>query len=350
MFSLYNFFKVLFILLITFSTTKIEAKIYKVENIEVIEPYDIYFKKEKVIEKAFSDAFDRLILKIVSSKDYKNVSSKDKKIIRSLIDSFEIIEEKFINKNYSAKFNVMFERKGIINFLHKQNIKSSIPKDENVFFIPILVNLENNELFLYNDNIFFSNWNINQLDRYLLKYLIPEDDLEDFNIIKKNIGNIEGYNFEEISLKYFSQNSIYSIFFIDNNNLNIMSKINFENYNKILKKEYKNVNLSKLEEVQKIITDLKISFEDEWKVVNEINLSIKLPLTISLPSKEITLIKKFESELLKSDLVYDYQIDKFSKDKNIYKIIFNGTPNKFLSDFKSKNFEIDISKEIWNIQ
>ena len=246
MFSLYNFFKVLFILLITFSTTKIEAKIYKVENIEVIEPYDIYFKKEKVIEKAFSDAFDRLILKIVSSKDYKNVSSKDKKIIRSLIDSFEIIEEKFINKNYSAKFNVMFERKGIINFLHKQNIKSSIPKDENVFFIPILVNLENNELFLYNDNIFFSNWNINQLDRYLLKYLIPEDDLEDFNIIQKNIGNIEGYNFEEISLKYFSQNSIYSIFFIDNNNLNIMSKINFENYNKILKKEYKNVNLSKI--------------------------------------------------------------------------------------------------------
>ena len=169
-------------------------------------------KKEKVIEKVFSDAFDRLILKIVSSKDYKNVSSKDKKIIRSLIDSFEIIEEKFINKNYSAKFNVMFERKGVINFLHKQNIKSSIPKDENVFFIPILVNLENNELFLYNDNIFFSNWNINQLDRYLLKYLIPENDLEDFNIIKKNIGNIEGYNFEEISLKYFNQNSIYSIF------------------------------------------------------------------------------------------------------------------------------------------
>ena len=66
-----------------------------------------------------------------------------------------------------------------------------------------------------------------------------------------------------------------------------MSKINFENYNKILKKEYKNVNLSKIEEVQKIITDLKISFEDEWKAVNEINLSIKLPLTISLPSKEI---------------------------------------------------------------
>ena len=111
----------MFIVLITFSTTKIEAKIYKVENIEVIEPYDIYFKKEKVIEKAFSDAFDRLILKIVSSKDYKNVSSKDKKIIRSLIDSFEIIEEKFINKNYSAKFNVMFERKGIINFLHNHS-------------------------------------------------------------------------------------------------------------------------------------------------------------------------------------------------------------------------------------
>ena len=349
-FNLYNFFKVLFIILITFSTTEVEAKIYKVENIEVIEPYDIYFKKEEVIEKAFSDAFDRLILKIVSSKDYKNVSSEDSKIIRSLVDSFEIIEEKFINKNYSAKFNVMFERKGIINFLHKQNIKSSIPKEEKIFFVPILINLENNELFLYNDNIFFSNWNINQLDRYLLNYLIPEEDLEDFNIIKKNLENIEDYNFEEISLKYLNQNSIYSIFFVDNNNLNILSKVNFENFSKILKKEYKNLNLYKLEEVQKIITDLKISFEDEWKVVNEINLSINLPLTISLPSKEIALIKKFESELLKSDLVYDYQIDKFSNDKNIYKIIFNGTPNKFLSDFKSKNFEIDISKEIWTIQ
>ena len=102
----------------------------------------------------------------------------------------------------------MFERKGIINFLHEQNIKSSIPKNENVFFIPILVNLENNELFLYNDNIFFSNWNINQLDRYLLKYLMPENDLEDFNIIKKNSMNIKKDIIEHLWKVIISDNTI----------------------------------------------------------------------------------------------------------------------------------------------
>ena len=83
--------------------------------------------------------------------------------------------------------------------------------------------------------------------------------------------------------------------------------------------------------------------------MNEINTSIKLPLTVSLDSKKIKLINRFEQELNLSDLVYDYNIESINSYNTIYKIIYNGSPDKFLSKFKNKKFNIDISNKVWII-
>ena len=56
----------------------------------------------------------------------------------------------------------------------------------------------------------------------------------------------------------------------------------------------------------------------------------------------------FEKELEFSDMVYDY-IEKMSNLITIYKILYNGTPDKFISNFRKK-FQLDISKEIWELK
>ena len=56
--------------------------------------------------------------------------------------------------------------------------------------------------------------------------MLPSEDLEDYSIIKKNLDNIENYNFEKLLSKY-NNDFIVSIFFQNNNNLNVLSKINF---------------------------------------------------------------------------------------------------------------------------
>ena len=69
--NLYIFFSILFIFLILFSTNNLHAKNYKVKNIKIITPYNLDFKKDAVMDKAFSSAFELLMLKILNTKDFE---------------------------------------------------------------------------------------------------------------------------------------------------------------------------------------------------------------------------------------------------------------------------------------
>ena len=59
---------------------------------------------------------------------------------------------------------------------------------------------------------------------------------------------------------------------------------------------------------------------------------------------------KLEKEIDNIDLVYDYYVTKINSKELNYKIIFNGSPKKFLQIMNEKNFDIDIDNEIWKIK
>ena len=339
----------LFIYLIIFSTEYSKAENYIVKNVEIIEPYSVNFKKNKIIDKAFRSAFNVLIAKIVISDDLNEVKNVNTLLIKSMVDSFTITDEQFIENNYLAKINVSFEKKKVLNFLYKKNITPAIPLDKKIIFLPIFINLNSNDLSIYLNNKFYSNWNkfIDQSE--LLTYILPSEDLEDYSIIKKNLENIENYNFENLLSKY-NNDFIVAIFFQNNNNLNVLSKINFNDKQTISNSEFKDVNLKNIEIILNIIKDLKTNYENFWKKENLINISIKLPLTILLDSKDLKLLKRFEQELNSSDLVYNYYVDSITNNETIYKIIYNSTPKKFIKNFKDRNFQIDYTNEIWLIK
>ena len=117
----------MFIELITFSTCSISSENYNVENIEISEPYDLNFNKFDVIDKSFLFAFKKLMRNILLSNDYDKVSYVNLSSIRSMVNSFSITDENFINNNYTAKFEVLFEREKVIKYLNDRNIISSIP-------------------------------------------------------------------------------------------------------------------------------------------------------------------------------------------------------------------------------
>ncbi len=77
---------------------------------------------------------------------------------------------------------------------------------------------------------------------------------------------------------------------------------------------------------------------------------MKKNLTLSLNSQNYDLIKKFETELSNLDLVSNYYIDNFSSQMTIYKIIYNGTPDKFIQEIENNGFKLDTSFRIWRIQ
>ena len=216
--------------------------------------------------------------------------------------------------------------------------------------MPILINNENNQILLFSENPFYLNWNEKNEKHYLLKYILPNEDLEDIGILNKNINNIEDYNFIEIISKYDLKDYIIIIFFKNKSDLKTLSKVNFNNNLIISNKIFSDVNFDEKKSLENVIEMLKTNYENQWKKINQINTSIKLPLTLSVNSKNYELIKKFEKKLSDLDLVSNYYIDNFSNEMTIYKIIYNSTPNKFIEEIQNNGLNLDTSYKIWKIK
>ena len=348
--KLYIFFFsfVLFINIISYSNSS--ENYFKVKEIEITNPFNTNFNKEKVINKGFKVAFFQMISMIATTTDQKKIKKTSIDEIKNLIDSFTVSDEMFINDLYKVKFDVNFNKKNTLKFFEKKNIFPSIPKKKEVLLIPVYVDIDKNHISLFNNNIFYNIWNLDKKDFFLLKYILPTEDLEDINFILENKNSIEEYDFKKIIKKYDLNDFIIIIINKNFKELKILSKINLNNNSKIQNQTFKEIEIGNDEVLSKIILQLKNSYEDYWKSLNEINTSIKVPLTISLDAKEYRKILNFEKTISELDLVFSYEISYFNSEIIHYKLIYNGSPNKFISDLKQKNIDVDLNKKIWKVK
>ena len=93
---LYIFFLFLSLNIFFFSTEKIEAKSFEINDIDISRPFQINFNKNEVIDEGFKKAYDLLISLIVNSSDKKKINNTNLGEIKGMIESFTIKEEKFI--------------------------------------------------------------------------------------------------------------------------------------------------------------------------------------------------------------------------------------------------------------
>ena len=132
--------------------------------------------------------------------------------------------------------------------------------------------------------------------------------------------------------------------------LRVFSKIQFEKNKLLLNKIYNLDNNNSKDEINTIILAIKDNFEDKWKSVNKINTSIKIPIRLSTKSNNTSFSEELENILSSVDLISKYEIEMFNNKEIIYKIIFNGNPNKFLDIMNLYDFKVDTSNKIWKIQ
>ena len=348
--SIYIFFIFFSLIIFFFSTINANSKAYKIENIEVSKPFEIKFDKNKVIDEGFEKAFEELILLIVNSSDQIKISNIKLSEIKAMIESFTIKEEKFINEIYYLNLGVSFNKKQILKFLEIKNIFPSIPNKKKILFIPIIIEEKKKDLFIFNNNKLYDEW-LNYNESYhLIEYILPTEDLEDLNIIKEKYDQIEEYDFKEITNKYSLEDSIVSILFKKDNDVRVISRITIKDKVFLKNKLFESINLNDINQVSKIIQNLKNDYEDYWKNLNLINTSLKLPITIKIKNENKQKIFNFERIINEQDLIYDFSIIKYNKDFIIYNVIFNGTPNDFLKKMQENSFNIDTQNKIWTLE
>ena len=345
--KLYIHFCIFALLNIFFSTDNINAKTFSINDIEISSPFEINFNKNKIIDDGFTRAFDQLILSIVQTSQQKKLNKISLGLIKGMIETFSIKEEKFIDEIYYLTLNVSFNKKKLFNLLESKNIFPSLPIKKKVFFIPIILDENNNEILMFSESNLFNRWNFNIKNHHLLEYVLPTEDIEDFNWIKMNSKNLENYDFKEIIQKYNLEDYIITILFKNNEEIRVLNKINFNTKMDLKNLTFKNLKLNNDKEIDKFTKNLKSVFENYWKSKNEINTSIKLTLTVSINNDDNSKISQFEEVLNNGDFIYDFYIFRINNKSNIYKIIFNGSPDYFLNIMKDKNYEFDIQDQIW---
>ena len=344
---LYIYFVFLSLIISFFSTTKILAKGFDVNNIEISKPFEINFNKNQVIDDGFKKAFQELIAIIVNSKDQEKLKKIQLNEIKGMIESFSIKEEKFIDEIYYVNLGVSFNKKKIFKYLERKNIFPSIPSRKKFLFIPIIIDEKKKDLLIFSKNNIFQQWNNNEEKFHLIDYILPTEDLEDLNLIKQQFENIEKYDFKEITNKYFLKDSIIALFFKNEKEIRVLSRITIKNEVNLKNQSFLDHDINDKEKVNEIINELKNIYEDYWKESNQINTSIKLPLLIKVKNLNNMKLSNFENSLNETDLVYDYSITKLDNNYTFYQIIFNGSPDIFLKSMEEKDQYFDVQKKIW---
>ena len=344
--KLYIFFVILSLNLFFFSTTNLNAKAFLIEEIEISQPFKNNFEKSNVIDKGFKRAFKDLTSLLIKSTDLEKVKNVQLNEIKGMIESFSIKEEKFINEIYYVNLGVSFDKKKVFNFLEKRNIFPTQIIKKTFLFIPIIIDQADQDIIVFSNNPIHKRWTKTD-DNYLIKYLLPTEDLEDLNLIKQKSDIIENYDFMPIIKKYFLNHSIVSLIFRNDKEIKVLGEVNIDDEVFIRNDSFKRFNFENIDEIDTFIGRLKLLYEDQWKEYNQINTSIKLPLSIRVNNKDLKTSLKFENILSDVDLISDYSINKYDKNFVYYEITFNGTPKNFINIMKNKNYSFNATKKIW---
>ena len=342
--NIYLIILILALLKIFFSTNISKAESFDIKNIEISKKFNMNFQKTDVLDEGFKIAFQNLIVNITKSGDQNKLDNLPLSNIKTIIDSFSIKEEKFIDNIYYVNLDVSFNKKKVFFLLEQKNIFPSQPKKNKVLFIPLIIDQEKKNLILFSENIFFKNWLKDNKNETQLVYVLPTEDLDDIQMIRSKYDLLEQYDFDEIINKYSLENYIISLIYKNNDDLRVLSKIKLSDRVVLDNQIFKNY---KIEKSSEIINQLKVIYEDYWKNENQINTSIKLPLTISIDSSDDEKIKKFELSIKKFDLVSSFYVTKLDNKKIYYKVIFNGTPKSFILEMKRSGHNLDIKNKIW---
>ena len=343
-------YKLIFIILVFFFKTGnvlSNNSIFNVNNIEIEKKGKI--TNSKLADQAIKKGFDELINRILLKDDVKKLEQLKFSTIRELVTYYQVLDTT-INENKLKKinFNISFDKDKIHDLFYKKEVSYSEISNKELFILPIF--RKKNQIFIYNKNFFYDNWNeIYETD--LIEFILPLENIEIIQNISTDKNNLLNLNLKDLFIGYSDNN--LALIIIEDNDLK-EEKIYFKT--KILgKKIVKNINLKrsnldKQEFYQKIIIESKKELINLVKSQNLIDIRVPSFLNASLLIDEKNNLVELKSRLNQIDLVENLYIKEFNKDSVSLKIKYLGKLENIINQLKEKKVILKLINEEWSIK
>ena len=346
-----KFLKSIIIILVIFLKTGnvlSNEDIFHVNNIELIKKTNI--SSEEMANRAIKKGFEQLKKKILLNKDLKKLSDLKLSQIKELVSFYQVqsINEDLIKQN-TVKYNISFDKDKLHILFYNKNIAYSEISNKEIFLLPIF--LQDEKIYIYNNNYFYENWNLDYESR-LIEFILPLENIEVLQTINLKKDNLLDLNLKDLFPEYKNKN--LAVIIIEDTN-SILEKI-------FIKTIIMGKNIDKNIQVKRLDNSQQNEFYQ--KIINEINselislvksqnlIDVKTPSFLNtkfLNSKNYNLVE-LNKRIEKIDLIDRVFVQEFNNDYVMLKIKYLGKLDKVIQQLKEQSIILELIADEWRIK
>ena len=342
------YIQIIFILVVFFKTETLlsQNNLFNVNNIELEKKDKI--TNNQLADQAIKKGFNQLMSKILLKDDADKLYDLNFSLIKKLVNYYQItnIQEEQSNIEL-VSFSVTFDKDKIHDLFFTRGISYSEILDKELYVLPIL--LENNEIYIFYNNLFYKNWNkFNENE--LIEFILPLENIEIIKNINEYKNNLININISDLFKEYSNKNS--ALILIENNETNkqiyIKSIIQGKKISKSL--DLKGEKITKENFYEKVIKKTKQELTNLVKSKNLIDIRTPSFLNVKLELNKNSNLVKLNSKIKKIDSIENIYVQEFNKDFMKLKIKFLGKLEKIINQLKKENVELKLINNQWFIK
>lgn len=342
----YKFIIIILVIFVKSGNVLSNEKIFNVNNIEITKTSKM--SNEFLANKAIKVGYIQLMEKILLSKDIKKVSDLNFQQIKELVSYYQVIEEEKTEKENVIKFNISFDKDKLYKLFFQKGILYSEIIQKELFILPILK--KNDQLYVFNNNFFYENWNN-----------VYSDKLIEFVLLLENIEVIQEININKNSLLDLNIRNLFKEYTKKNLALVLIEEIQKGNYKVYLrtnilgKKIDKNLvieksNLSKRDYENKIINEVSGEIINFVKSQNLIDIRVPSFLNVKLSTIKVNNLVELNKRIKKIDSIDSIYVQEFNKKNVFLKIKYLGKLDKIMEQLEGQRIILKLIGDQWSLK
>ena len=339
---------IIIILVIFFKTGNVlsENNIFNVNNIELIKKRNI--SNNDLANQAINKGFQILINKILLENDKEKLARLEFRKVKELVSYYQVSSKNNKNpKENLLNFNIYFDKEKFHKLFFARGISYSDINNKELYLLPILKKEE--QIFIYNENYFYDNWN-EVYNNDLIEFILPIENIEIIEKINSNKNDIFNLDLKDLFIEYNNEN--LALIFIEEKNsgekkIYLKTRVLEKNINKNLKFQKNDLIQEKFN--KKIIIDVSKEILNIIKSRNLIDIRVPSFLNIKFILNKRNNLVELNKRLKKIDIIDDIYVQEFNNKYVLIKMKYLGKLSKIIKQLEEQKILLKLDSDEWSL-